>query len=254
MEIELEALLRTNFPLDQIEPVGNGELGGDILQKVNGQVGAAAGTILWEFKSTRNWNDAWLAKLREDQRSAKADVALIVSQALPKGMETFDLVEGVWIAHPRCAVPVAVALRQSLVELSLLRRAQAGQQTKMEQIYDYLITPRFRLRIESIVEKFEDLKLDMETRSASSCTGSGPSAKVRYRASSSRPSACTATCRHSRAPPCRKYQAWMCHCSMRRRRRRTDKPVSSRRSDLWRRLNVASGRRRHPNTGLEVAG
>jgi hypothetical protein len=162
MEVELEALLRTNFPLDQVEAVGKGELGGDILQRVNGQFGPPAGTILWEFKSTRNWNDAWLTKLREDQRSAKADVALIVSHALPKDVETFGLIDGVWIAHPRCAIPVAVALRHSLVELSSLRGAKVGQQTKMEQIYQYLIGPRFRQRIEGIVEKFEDLKLDLD--------------------------------------------------------------------------------------------
>jgi hypothetical protein len=94
--------------------------------------------------------------------SAKAEVALIVSQALPKEVETFGLIDGVWIAHPRCAIPVAVALRHSLVELASLRGAQAGQQTKMEQIYQYLIGPRFRQRVEGIIEKFEELKGDLD--------------------------------------------------------------------------------------------
>ncbi len=162
LELELEALLKSKFPLDLIEPVGKGEFGGDVVQRVNGSLGQAAGVILWEFKRTKNWSDGWLAKLREDQRNAKADIALIISQTLPKDVETFDLIDGVWVAHPRCAVPVAVALRQSLIELAGARSAQQGQQTKMELMYQYLTGPRFRQRLEGIVEKFDELKEDLD--------------------------------------------------------------------------------------------
>ncbi len=162
LELELEALLRSNFPLDHVEPVGKGEFGGDIVQKVNAQIGPPVGTILWELKSTRHWSEGWLTKLREDQRNSKAEIALIISHALPKEIETFGLIDGVWVAHPRCAIPVAVALRHSLIELSLLRNAQVGQHTKMEQIYHYLTGPRFRQRLEGIVEKFEELKDDLD--------------------------------------------------------------------------------------------
>jgi hypothetical protein len=162
LELELEALLKSKFPLDLIEPVGKGEFGGDVVQRVNGSLGQAAGVILWEFKRTKNWSDGWLAKLREDQRNAKADIALIISQTLPKDVETFDLIDGVWVAHPRCAVPVAVALRQSLIDLAGARSAQQGQQTKMELIYQYLTGPRFRQRLEGIVEKFDEMKEDLD--------------------------------------------------------------------------------------------
>lgn len=162
LELELEALLKSKFPLDLIEAVGKGEFGGDVVQRVNGSLGQAAGVILWEFKRTKNWSDGWLAKLREDQRNAKADIALIISQTLPKDVETFDLIDGVWVAHPRCAVPVAVALRQSLIELAGARSAQQGQQTKMELMYQYLTGPRFRQRLEGIVEKFDELKEDLD--------------------------------------------------------------------------------------------
>jgi hypothetical protein len=155
-------LLKSKFPLDLIQPVGKGEFGGDIVQRVNGSLGQAAGVILWEFKRTKNWSDGWLVKLREDQRAAKADVALIISQTLPKDIETFDLVDGVWVAHPRCAMPVAVALRHSLIELAGARNAQQGQQTKMELVYQYLTGPRFRQRLEGIVEKFDELKEDLD--------------------------------------------------------------------------------------------
>ena len=160
-EIELEGLLRGRFPLDSIEPVGKGEFGGDVMQRIVSTYGQPAGTILWESKRTKSWSDAWLAKLREDQRAAKADIALIVSTALPKGLTNFDLVEGVWVVDVKCALPVATALRQSLIELALARKSAKGQETKMEMVYEYLTGPRFRQRVEAIVERFRTLEEDL---------------------------------------------------------------------------------------------
>ena len=162
LELELEALLRSKFPLDLIEPVPKGEFGGDVLQRVLGTSGQACGTILWESKRTKNWSDGWLAKLRDDQRSANAELALLVSNVLPKGVTAFDHVDGIWVAESRCAVPVAIALRQSLIEIAKVRQAGDGQQTKMELVYEYLTGPRFRHRIEAIVEKFSDMQSDLD--------------------------------------------------------------------------------------------
>jgi hypothetical protein len=162
LELELESLLRGRFPRDLIEPVPKGEFGGDVMHRVLGANGQTCGTILWESKRTKSWNDGWLGKLRDDQRAAKAEIALIVSSALPKGVETFDLVDNVWVAQPRFAVPLAVALRQSLIDLAGSRLTQDGQQTKMELVYQYLTGPRFRHRIDAIVEKFTDMQADLD--------------------------------------------------------------------------------------------
>lgn len=132
------------------------------MHSVVGPAGQICGTILWESKRTRNWSDSWLPKLRDDQRAAKAEIAVIISQAVPKHVNTVDLVEGVWVAEPRCAIPIGVALRQSLIELAAARQAIGGQQTKMEMVYCYLTGPRFRQRVEAIVEKFADMQEDLE--------------------------------------------------------------------------------------------
>jgi hypothetical protein len=165
-ELELESLLRSTFPLDAIEPVPKGDHGGDVLQRVISPLGQACGAILWESKRTKNWSDGWLAKVRDDQRAAKADIALIVSQTLPDGVDSFNLIDGVWVTSPRCAVPVAVALRHSLIELAMARQAGEGQQTKMELVYQYLTGPRFRHRIQAIAEKFADMQDDLDKERA----------------------------------------------------------------------------------------
>lgn len=160
-ELQLESVLQSAFPQDSIEPVPKGEHGGDIIHRVMGPVGLC-GAILWESKRTKTWSDGWLSKLRDDQRAAKADFALIVSQALPKGVETFNIIDGVWVTGHRCAIPVAIALRHSLIELAAARQAGEGQGAKMELVYQYLTGPRFRHRIEAIVEKFSDMHEDLQ--------------------------------------------------------------------------------------------
>jgi hypothetical protein len=161
-ELQLEALIRTNFPRDVVEPVPKGEFGGDVLQRVMSAAGQTCGTILWEAKQTKKWSNAWLAKLRDDQRAARADVALIVTNALPEDVETFNVRDGVWVTERRCAIPVAIALRSSLIELAAARLAGEGQRTKSELVYRYLTGPRFRHRIEAIVEKFSDMQADLD--------------------------------------------------------------------------------------------
>jgi hypothetical protein len=161
-EVDLGTVLRTKFPSDMIEAVPKGESGGDFLHRIIGPPSQLCGTILWEAKRTKNWSDGWLVKLREDQRAAKAEMAVIVSQVLPKDVDTFDLIEGIWVTSPRSAIPNAIALRHSLIELAITRQAGQGQRTKMEMVYQYLTGPRFRHRIEAIVEKFTEMQEDLD--------------------------------------------------------------------------------------------
>ena len=161
LELELEAALRAHFPHDAIEPVGKGEFGGDVVQRVITPAGQPCGALLWETKRTKNWTDCWLPKLRTDQRAAGAELAVLVSTALPKGVETFGFVDGVWVTDFRFVLPLAVALRQPLIEIAAARQAHEGQEMKMELVYQYLTGPKFRHRVEAIVEKFSEMQADL---------------------------------------------------------------------------------------------
>ena len=162
LEVILEQQLGAQFPFDTIEPVAKGMRGSDVVHRVADNSGSAAGTIIWESKRTKNWSNEWLPKLRDDQRAAKAEFAVLVSVELPKGITTFGLVDNVWVCSMNCVVPLATALRETLLRTAQARQASDGQQGKMELLYSYLAGPEFRQRLEGIAETFENLRQDLE--------------------------------------------------------------------------------------------
>jgi hypothetical protein len=161
MEIELHQVLTEKFHDDDVRRVPKGESGADILQHVRSPSGNACGTILWESKRTKSWSDTWLGKLRRDQLTAKADLCVIVSQTMPKGIDHFDLMDGVYVVSPQCTVPVASTLRAALQELTIARHASKGVETKAQLIYQYLTGSTFRQRVKAIVETFTSMHADL---------------------------------------------------------------------------------------------
>ncbi len=168
LEVELEGVLGQRFPIDTFEPVANGIHGGDLLQFVHDTNGKLCGTILWESKRTKAWNDSWLPKLRDDQRTAKAHFAALLTTEMPKGLATFGCLDGVWVTNRNCLLGTASALRACLIEVARSLRSAEGRYTKADLVYHYLSGPEFRQRIEGIVEAFLTLQndLDAEKRSA----------------------------------------------------------------------------------------
>ncbi len=162
-ELALEKALGEAFPGDHIEPVPKGICGGDIFQHVKSPTLHPCGTILWELKNTKAWVDAWLPKLREDQRASQADVCVLVSTVLPKGAGPFALIRGVWVVLPQVAVAFALMLRQGLMEVETARGSAQNQETKMELVYQYLTGKPFKLRVQAIVEAFTTMNKDLAT-------------------------------------------------------------------------------------------
>jgi len=162
LELELEELIKTNFPMDQIEPVPKGINGADVIQRVLNKSGHLCGTIVWESKRTKTWSDGWLPKLKDDQRSIKAEIAVLVSDALPKECRGFGQYEGIWVSDSRSAISLAVALRAQLVEVAMTKLAAVGKNEKMEFLYRYLSGAEFRQRVEAIVEAFVDMQRDLQ--------------------------------------------------------------------------------------------
>ena len=167
-EGELESLLRANFPSDEIGAIGQGVRGADVHQVVIDPRGRKSGAILWECKNTRNWSDGWIAKLKQDQRSLHADVAVLVTATLPKGCTRFALNDGVLVTDFSCAAGLAAVLRAHLCQLAQTRSAAISKEESLELLYRYLSGVEFRHRVEAVVEAFTAMRhdLDQERRAA----------------------------------------------------------------------------------------
>jgi len=166
LEVELEQMLKSTFPYDIIEPVPKGIKGADVLQKVNNPMGQYCGTIIWESKRTRNWSDGWIDKLKDDQREVKADIAVLMSIALPKEINGFSQVKGVWVTSFPLAMALAVALRANLIEVVSAKQSAVGKAEKMEAIYNYLSGTEFKQKVEAIVEAFSTMHSDLTKEKA----------------------------------------------------------------------------------------
>lgn len=162
-EAELEEMLRVQFPFDVIDPVSPGIKGGDILHIFKNKAGTECGRMLWEIKRTKSWSDAWISKIKADARNAKADVCLIATEVLPKGLEEFGEVESVWVSSPGNCIPLAHAIRQGLMRAAKEKYLQAGKKDKAVLIYEYLTGLEFKGRIEAVVESYRTMKSDLDS-------------------------------------------------------------------------------------------
>lgn len=163
LELEFEELFKREFPFDLIEAVSKGVRGGDIIQTVKTQSGRSCGKILWETKRTRNWSDAWIQKLKDDQGDAKADLAVLVSETLPAGFHHFRELNGIWVTDIPSALSLAVALRVVLVRVATTKEIESSKDDKKDLIYRYVTGPEFRNRVSAIIEGFRSMKEELDT-------------------------------------------------------------------------------------------
>lgn len=154
IELQIEEKLKSEFPDDKIEEVPKGIRGADVIQKVYSKSGNFAGTICWEVKNTKTWTEGWVSKLKQDQRSLKAELGVLITNVLPEGIKSFGIKNGIWVTDVANAFSLAYVLRQQLIKVSQAKLANEGKQSNAELVYDYLTSNEFRQRIEVIVEYF----------------------------------------------------------------------------------------------------
>lgn len=161
-ELLLEELLQTTFPFDKVEPVGKGVRGADCIQTVRNQFGNEVGKIIFESKRTKDFTNEWIEKLKTDMRNLGADLAVIVTQALPKDMERFGEKEGVYICTFSEVRSVVLLLRNGLLKVFDAKKSQENKGDKMVMLYDYLIGNEFSEQWKAIREGFMSMRLSIQ--------------------------------------------------------------------------------------------
>ena len=161
-ELALEELLRAAFPFDVISEVGKGVRGADCIQTVRNNFGQECGKIIFESKRTKDFANDWIEKLKADMRSQGADIAVIVTQALPKDMDRFGEKDGIWICSFAEVKPIVQMLRDGIIKISTALKSQENRGDKMHLLYDYLTSREFAEQWQAIREGFMSMKLSIQ--------------------------------------------------------------------------------------------
>ncbi|WRA95018.1 DUF2130 domain-containing protein [Helicobacter pylori] len=162
-ELAIEEFLRQKFPLDSIEEIKKGQRGGDCIQVVHTREFQNCGKIYYESKRTKEFQKAWVEKLKSDMREIGADVGVIVSEALPKEMERMGLFEGVWVCSFEEFKGLSAVLREGVIQMSLAKKSQENKGDKVNLLYHYLTSSEFSMQVNAIIEGFEQLRADLES-------------------------------------------------------------------------------------------
>jgi hypothetical protein len=162
LELMLEELLQATFPFDKVAEVGKGVRGADCIQTVRNQFGNEAGRIIYESKRTKDFSNDWIEKLKSDMRTLGADIAVIVTQALPKDMERFGEKDGVYICTFSEVKSVALMLRNAILKVYDAKKGQENKGDKMSMLYDYLIGAEFNEQWKAIREGFMSMRQSIQ--------------------------------------------------------------------------------------------
>lgn len=157
LELNLEEKLRENFPFDDFLPIPKGVEGADIWQVVKNKFDQEAGSILWEIKRTKQWNNSWLPKLREDARRINATVSILVSDSLPTDITYFKKKDGVLVTSFEYAIGLTDMLRERLLYVAAAK-ARASDDERLQEIYEYISSDAFRHKFESHFESVKALR------------------------------------------------------------------------------------------------
>ncbi len=161
-ELALEELLRSTFPFDIVEEVGKGVRGADCIQTVRNNMGQDCGKVIYESKRTKDFSADWIEKLKADMRSQGADIAVLVTQAMPKDMETFGEKDGIWICSFTEVKAVAQVLRDSILRVYNVAKSQENKGDKMTLLYTYLTGSEFTEQWKAIREGFMSMKISIQ--------------------------------------------------------------------------------------------
>jgi hypothetical protein len=161
-ELALEALLKNSFPFDIVSEVGKGVKGADCIQTVRNNFGQECGSIIYESKRTKDFSNEWLEKLKADARSLGADVAVIVTQAMPKDMECFGEKDGIWICSFSEVKALACVLRDLIIKVHNAARSQENKGDKMQMLYTYLTSNEFSEQWKAIREGFMSMRVSIQ--------------------------------------------------------------------------------------------
>jgi len=163
MELDFEKALAESWRDDDIEPIAKGVRGGDIRHIVKTSRGVACGVMLWEIKRTKNWTEGWIAKLKQDLRSEKANIPIIITEVMPRHIDQdMAQVDGVWVCKPKLAIILGALLRKGLLDAGHQRALAENRGNKADALFNFVTSHEFIQQVEAMVETYNEMSVQIQ--------------------------------------------------------------------------------------------
>lgn len=157
-ELEIQNVLQQAYPYDEITQNKKGQNGADILQTVKTHKGVEIGSIYYESKRTQAYSERWIPKFKLDNLSTKADILVLVTQVLPKGIEKYGVIDDVWVCDINYVKELSLVLRYGLLKVYSVVQHQHKSKDKSELLYRYITSREFQNIFESIITGFKNIQ------------------------------------------------------------------------------------------------
>lgn len=161
-ELAIEKFLMENFRLDDIQEIKKGDMGADSVQIVNTTYRQNCGSIYYESKRTKTFQESWIAKFKDDIQTRGADIGVLVTAVYPKDMSRMGLKDGVYICSYEEFKALSGILREALIKISDTKSLQENKHEKSAVLYNYLTSTEFKFQIETIVNAFVSMQADLD--------------------------------------------------------------------------------------------
>ena len=160
-ENAIEKWLLNNFPLDKIHEVKKGSLGADCLQTVNESGMENCGTIYYESKNTKEFNNQWISKFKNDIQNQNADIGVLVTKTPAKDQKRIKVIDGIYVCSFEEFKDLSEVLRNTILEFSKHKKINENVKDKKELLYSFLTSKNFVNAIERIIESFVTMNKDL---------------------------------------------------------------------------------------------
>lgn len=164
-ELQLEFMLKTLFPMDNVIEVSKGVRGADVIQEIMiSGILTPIDRIVYESKSVQNFSRNWIDKLKLDSGELGARIAVLVTKAMPKELEgqKFGIIDDVFICNHSSVRDLVILLRYSILKIHQVILANKGKETKQQNLFDYITSPTFKSIFERVLGQLDVIRSSHE--------------------------------------------------------------------------------------------
>ena len=163
----IEEYLELTFKYDEIQEIKKGAFGADCVQTINTVDFTNCGKICYESKNTKTFSNEWISKLKADMLNVKADVGVLVTAAMPKGMTQMGFIDGIWVCSYNEFKGSVALIRQGIIESYKATKSQENKTDKMALLYNYFSGNEFSMQLQSIVSGFMAMQEELNKQKRS---------------------------------------------------------------------------------------